>query len=99
MKTSKAPIIIPNYNYSQFLEERIESVLNQTYQDFEIILLDDSFTDNSLEILSRYESHPKVSHFEINQQNSGSVFKQWVKGIKLAKGKYIWIAEIDDVSF
>jgi len=99
MKTNpKVSIIIPNYNHAQFLEERIESVLNQTYQDFEIILLDDSSTDNSLEILSRYESHPKVSHFEVNQQNSGSVFKQWVKGIKLAKGEYIWIAESDDVA-
>jgi glycosyltransferase involved in cell wall biosynthesis len=98
MQNPKVSIIIPNYNHVQYLEERIESVLNQTYQDFEIILLDDSSTDNSLQILSRYESHPKVSHFEVNQQNSGSVFKQWVKGIKLAKGEYIWIAESDDVA-
>jgi glycosyltransferase involved in cell wall biosynthesis len=98
MKSPKVSIIIPNYNHVQYLEERIESVLNQTYQNFEIILLDDSSTDSSLEILSRYESHAKVSHFEVNQQNSGSVFKQWVKGIKLAKGEYIWIAESDDVA-
>jgi glycosyltransferase involved in cell wall biosynthesis len=98
MKSPKVSIIIPNYNHAQFLEERIESVLNQTYQDFEIILLDDCSTDSSLEILSRYESHPKVSHFDVNQQNSGSVFKQWVKGIKLAKGEFIWIAESDDVA-
>jgi glycosyltransferase involved in cell wall biosynthesis len=98
MKSPKVSIIIPNYNHVQYLEERIESVLNQTYQNFEIILLDDSSTDSSLEILCRYESHTKVSHFEVNKQNSGSVFKQWVKGIKLAKGEYIWIAESDDVA-
>ena len=91
-------IIIPNYNHAMFLEERLKSVFNQTFQDFEVILLDDCSTDASLEILNKYKTHPKVSHFEVSEQNSGSVFKQWIKGIKLAKGKYIWIAESDDVA-
>ena len=91
-------VIIPNYNHAPFLEERIESVLNQTFQDFEIILLDDRSTDNSLDILHHYKKHPKVKHFEVNTINSGSVFKQWVKGINLAKSKYTWIAESDDVA-
>ena len=91
-------VIIPNYNHALFLKKRIESVLNQTFQDFEIILLDDCSTDNSLEILHQYKNHPKVKHFEINKINSGSVFKQWVKGINLANSKYTWIAESDDVA-
>lgn len=94
----KISVIIPNYNHENFLENRIESVLNQTYHNFEIILLDDCSADDSITILNRYKNHPKVSHFEINKQNSGSVFKQWIKGIAIAKGEYIWIAESDDIA-
>ena len=89
-------IIIPNYNHSIFLNERLDSVFNQTYQDFEVILLDDASTDNSVEILDQYKNLPKVSHFIVNKENSGNPFKQWNKGIALAKGDYIWIAESDD---
>jgi glycosyltransferase involved in cell wall biosynthesis len=89
-------VIVPNYNHSVYLEQRIYSILNQTYTNFELILLDDKSTDSSLEILNKFKNHPKVSHCVFNQENSGNTFKQWEKGIKLAKGKYIWIAESDD---
>ncbi|REG98265.1 glycosyltransferase family 2 protein [Flavobacterium aquicola] len=92
----KVSIIIPNYNHAIFLVQRLDSVFNQTFQDFEVILLDDKSTDESLVILNQYANHPKVSHLVINKENSGSPFKQWQKGIKLAKGEYIWIAESDD---
>ncbi len=96
MIKSKISIIIPNYNHALFLKERLESVFGQTYQNFEVILLDDASTDNSLEILKEYKNHPKISHYIINKENSGSPFKQWKKGLKFAKGDYIWIAESDD---
>jgi glycosyltransferase involved in cell wall biosynthesis len=89
-------VIIPNYNHSKYLVKRIDSVLNQTYQNFELIILDDCSTDNSRDIIDLYKKHPKVSQVLFNDVNSGSVFKQWEKGIKLAKGEYIWIAESDD---
>jgi glycosyltransferase involved in cell wall biosynthesis len=89
-------IIIPNYDHAPYLEQRIESVLNQTYQNFEVILLDDCSTDNSWEILSGFKNHPRVSHCLRNESNSGSPFKQWQKGIELANGEWIWIAESDD---
>jgi len=89
-------VIIPNYNHSKFLVQRIESVLNQTFQDFEIILMDDCSTDDSRTILAQYSSNPKVTHTVFNEKNSGSTFKQWEKGINLAKGDYIWLAESDD---
>lgn len=92
----KVSVIIPNYNHSNFLVQRIETVLNQTVQDFEVILMDDCSTDNSREILERYRNHPRVSHVVFNETNSGSTFKQWEKGIELAKGEYIWLAESDD---
>ncbi len=78
------------------MQQRIDSVLNQTYTDFEIIILDDCSIDNSREIIERYRSNEKISCIVYNVENSGSTFKQWDKGITLAKGKYIWIAESDD---
>lgn len=89
-------IIVPNYNHAPFLRKRLESIFNQTYKNFEVILLDDASTDNSVEILSIYKDHPQVSHFIVNKSNSGSTFKQWEKGISLSKGQFIWIAESDD---
>jgi len=89
-------VIIPNYNHAQFLKARIDSVLNQTYSNFEVIILDDFSTDNSVEIINSYKSAKRISHIVMNESNSGSPFKQWKKGLELAKGKYIWIAESDD---
>ena len=92
----KVSVIVPNFNHARFLRQRLDSVFHQTYQDFEVILLDDASTDNSVDILSEYASDQRTSHFIVNSQNSGSPFRQWAKGIALAKGKYIWIAESDD---
>ena len=91
-------VIIPNYNHATFLRERIDSVLNQTYQHIEVIILDDCSTDNSREIIESYRGHEKIKHIIYNTINSGSTFKQWEKGMKLATGEWIWIAESDDVA-
>src|ERR1017187_1910144 len=88
-------VIIPNYNHARFLRRRIDSVLQQTFQDFEVILLDDCSTDDSRSILSKYADDPRV-RIEFNEKNSGSPFKQWNKGVRLAQGSYVWIAESDD---
>lgn len=92
----KVSVIIPNYNHAQYLVQRIDSVLNQTYTDFEVIILDDCSTDNSKEIIERYRENDNVKHIVYNTENSGSTFNQWHKGIGLASGDYIWIAESDD---
>jgi glycosyltransferase involved in cell wall biosynthesis len=92
----KVSVIIPNYNHASFLRQRIDSVLNQTFQDFEVIILDDCSTDDSINVIELYRIHPKVTHIIYNKKNSGSAFKQWVKGIEISQGKYIWIAESDD---
>lgn len=89
-------IIVPNYNHAKFLAQRIESILSQSYQDFEIILLDDCSTDNSREIIEQYRTNPKITHIVYNEKNSGNTFRQWKKGFDLAIGDYIWIAESDD---
>ncbi|MFE3846681.1 glycosyltransferase family 2 protein [Flavobacterium sp. LB3P45] len=94
--TPLVSVIIPNYNHEKYLRERLKSVFNQTYPNFEVILLDDCSTDSSRTILMEYEKNPKVSHCLFNETNSGNTFIQWNKGISLAKGDYIWIAESDD---
>ncbi|HXF12356.1 MAG TPA: glycosyltransferase [Terriglobales bacterium] len=91
----KVSIVVPNYNHARYLPKRIETILRQTYQDFELILLDDCSTDDSRRVLSRYEDNPRV-RLEFNDVNSGSPFKQWNRGVCLARGAYVWIAESDD---
>lgn len=92
----KISVIVPNYNHEKYLSERLNSILNQTFQDFEIILLDDCSTDNSVGILQEYLTNKKVTQLVVNSQNSGSPFVQWNRGVALSKGEYIWIAESDD---
>lgn len=96
MNNPLVSVIIPNYNHARFLDERFQSILNQTYQNFEVIILDDKSTDNSVEVINKYKDNPHVSHVVVNEENSGSTFKQWHKGFELAKGELIWIAESDD---
>ena len=96
MPLPRVSVIIPNYNHAAFLPQRIESVLNQTFRDFEVILLDDCSPDESRAIMEKYRVHPQVSQIIYNEKNSGSTFLQWKKGFGFAAGEYIWIAESDD---
>lgn len=96
MNPLKVSIIVPNYNHELFLPQRLESIFAQTYQAIEVILLDDASKDSSLSLLKQYENHPKVVQLICNQENSGSPFKQWKKGMEVATGDFIWIAESDD---
>lgn len=96
--TPKVSVILPNYNYARYLNIRMDSILKQTYQDFEIIILDDASTDNSREIIETFRQNPKVSIIEYNERNTGIPCAQWEKGVNLAKGEYIWITEIDDLA-
>ena len=99
----KLSVIIPNYNYSKYIIERIDSILMQTYTIYEMIILDDCSTDNSVEVINKKieeikKDYPNIKiQFIVNEKNSGGcVFKQWKKGFDLATGDYIWIAEADD---
>ena len=99
-KLKKVSVIIPNYNYENFIIERIDSVLNQTYPIHELIILDDKSPDNSVNVIKdkiKQIKNIKVKFIE-NKKNSGCVFKQWKKGINEATGEYFWIAEADDLA-
>lgn len=89
-------VIVPNFNHAEYLHERFDSIFSQTYTRYEVIILDDHSIDDSMEIIAEYAKHPKVSHVVRNETNSGSPFLQWNRGIALAKGDMIWIAESDD---
>lgn len=91
-------VIIPGFRHAPYLKARIESVLRQDYDNFEVIMLDDCSPDESASIMLAYKDHPHVSHVVINETNSGNTFLQWQKGIALAQGEYVWIAESDDVA-
>lgn len=92
----RVSVIVPNYNHAQYLDERIQSILNQTYQDFELIILDDSSSDNSRDVIKKYADDKHVTNIIYNEVNSGMTFKQWNKGFQISRGDLIWIAESDD---
>ncbi|WP_434037643.1 glycosyltransferase family 2 protein [Formosa sp. 4Alg 33] len=95
----KVSVIVPNYNHEKFLRGRLDCIINQTYTDFELIILDDMSTDNSLNIIKEYQlAHPNLIRVIPSTENSGSPFKQWDKGISLATSDLIWIAESDDLA-
>lgn len=94
-RAPKVSVVIPNYNYARYLDERLQSILNQTFNDFEVIITDDASTDNSREVISKYDADPRVRalYFE---KNSGSVYQRWNDGAALARGEYIIFAGADD---
>lgn len=94
-KPAPVSVIVPNYNYANYLDQRLASVFEQTFRDMEVIVLDDASTDQSLEVLTKWQKRTNLQLIK-NISNSGNVFVQWRKGLELAKGEFIWIAEADD---
>ncbi len=93
----KVSVIVPNYNHASYLEERLRSVFAQTHPPHEILFLDDASSDESVAVARRLAAESPVPfHLILNETNSGSTFRQWLKGIDLASGDLVWIAESDD---
>ncbi len=93
----KVSVIVPNFNHGPFLRDRLESVYGQTYKNFEVILLDDCSTDDSIDVLDEYaRRYQDKTVCAFNKTNSGGVFNQWKHGLELATGELVWIAESDD---
>lgn len=86
-------VYITNYNYADYLEQSIQSILNQTFQNFELLIIDDGSTDNSEEIIKRYEKNEKV--YVLFQHNKG-LNKTNNIALKLSRGKYIMRLDADD---
>lgn len=100
IKHADVSVIVPNYNYEDFLPVRLRSIINQTTKPKEIILLDDVSTDHSVEIakpiLEEAKKKYKINYKIIQNKANNGCFRQWLKGIKEAEYPYIWIAEADD---
>lgn len=89
----KISIIIPVYNVEDFVKRCIESILNQTYQNFELILINDGSTDNSLNIINEYKNNKKVKIY--TQKNHGAAYTRNF-GLKKSTGRYVTFIDSDD---
>ncbi|MCU7551294.1 glycosyltransferase [Chitinophagaceae bacterium LB-8] len=96
-KYPRVTIVMPVYNAEKHLKEAIESILNQTFTDFEFVIINDGSTDQSKEIIISYSSDPRIKYYE-NDQNIGLI-KTLNKGIEIANGEYIARMDADDISF
>ena len=86
-------VYITNHNYGKYLQQSIESVLSQTYQNYELIIIDDGSTDNSKKIIEKYEDHPKVE--VVFQKRKGLTVSNNI-ALKLAMGEFVLRLDADD---
>ena len=91
LKEPLISIVIPNYNYGQFLGEAIESVLNQTYRNIQVIVVDNESTDDSISVASKY-----LDSITLVEKKHGGVSSARNLGITFAKGNYICFLDSDD---
>jgi len=96
IKNPKVTVLMPVYNGEKYLREAIDSILNQTFADFEFLIINDGSTDDSEKIIKSYQD-PRIKLVD-NEINLGLI-KSLNKGIDLAKGKYIARMDQDDISF
>ena len=80
-------IILPNFNKANFIEECINSVINQTYKNWHLYLIDDHSTDNSLEIIDKFKNKKNISFIKL-KKNKGPSFCRNL-GIRISKAEYI----------
>ena len=93
---SKVSVIMPIYNAEKYLSEAIESVLNQTYTDFELLLINDKSTDNSKEICKKYnKKDSRIVLLENNSESHGPGPTRNI-GLDYATGEYIYFMDADD---
>ena len=90
-------VLMPVYNADKFLDESINSILSQTYSDFEMLILDDASTDNSLKIIKAYAKEDKRIKFLVNQKNWGEAKCRNIL-LKNSKTEFIAWMDADDIS-
>lgn len=90
---AKVTVYIPTYNYGRYLDKAIQSVLNQTMDDWELIVIDDGSTDNTMEVLVEYNNHPKIRI--VKQENKGLSVTNNI-ALRISNGEYIIRLDADD---
>ncbi|WP_457747072.1 glycosyltransferase family 2 protein [Sulfurimonas sp.] len=91
----KVSVLIPSYNYARYLNEAIESVLNQTYENFELIIVDNCSTDETVELVNEYMNKDPRIKLHVNETNIG-MFRNYNQALLLAQGEYIKFLNADD---
>lgn len=94
-KSPLVSVLIPSYNYGSYISEAIQSVLDQTITDFELIIIDNCSTDNTEEIVKEFSEKDNRVSFVKNKQNIG-MYRNYNQALLLAKGKYIKYLNADD---
>ena len=97
-KEDLVSVIMPAYNCERFIGITLDSVINQTYQNWEVIVVDDCSTDITVEIVQGYNKKENRIRYHKLQENSGAAIAR-NKAIDLAKGKYMAFLDSDDVWF
>src|ERR1044071_8971404 len=96
MSQLRLSVLMPNFNHGRFLPEALDAILGQSYQPFEVIVIDDASTDNSVEILERFAARHSCIRLVRNEQNMG-VMHNVNHLLNLASGDYLLFAAADDV--
>lgn len=96
MSNPLVSIIMPTFNSERFLKETIESILNQTYTNWELLITDDGSTDNTIKLIKDYQAFEKRIHLFTLSENSGAAIAR-NNGIKFSKGEYIAFLDSDDL--
>lgn len=97
LRTPTISVVMPTYNREELLPRAIESILNQTYEDFEFIIVDDGSTDNSVALIQSYQKQDKRIRLVQNEKNKGISYSR-NRGMDEAKGRYVAIMDSDDYS-
>jgi O-antigen biosynthesis protein len=94
----RVSVVVPNYNYTHHLDQRLYSIVGQTFPPYELIVLDDASTDQSVDVIRKFlQANAGIDYsLVVNTDNSGSVFRQWQNGLARCRGDLVWIAEADD---
>jgi glycosyltransferase involved in cell wall biosynthesis len=96
MAISKVSVIMSVYNDEEYVQEAVDSILNQTFKDFEFIIINDGSTDRTLDILQSYNDDRVIL---LNNEKNIGLVKSLNRGLENAKGQYIARADGDDISF
>ena len=92
-KTPKVSVIITCYNLGAYVKECIESVLNQKYKNFELIIVNDCSTDDTKNVIEKYSSHAEI----INLNENKGQFGAFLEGLKISEGEFVCMIDADDV--
>ena len=97
MKDIKVSVLIANYNNEQYLSECIDSIKKQTYQNVEIIIHDDSSSDNSIKKINKYKNIKNIKNKKRGKYGSYNQMKAYNRAFKISNGEIIFLLDSDDL--